>query len=133
MIMRLIYIILAFEIVFYKFKKVIPRENTLLFIFVMLMSGCTNYRVNTDNINILDNDQLCKALGENLALVLQGFERTDDIKRLNNEIAQRAVTEALDKNKCNDISERTKDYEYSRVRFGSLMNNNFNLINRINL
>ncbi|WP_375083607.1 hypothetical protein ACE2AL_13870 [Providencia sp. SKLX074055] len=97
------------------------------------MSGCTNYRVNTDNINILDNDQLCKALGENLALVLQGFERTDDIKRLNNEIAQRAVTEALDKNKCNDISERTKDYEYSRVRFGSLMNNNFNLINRINL
>lgn len=33
MIMRLIYIILAFEIVFYKFKKAIPRENTLLFIF----------------------------------------------------------------------------------------------------
>lgn len=101
--------------------------------FVMLMSGCTNYRVNTDNINILDNDQLCKALGENLALELQGFERTDDIKRLNNEIAQRAVTRALDKNKCNDISERTKDYEYSRVRFGSSINNKFNLINSINL
>lgn len=101
--------------------------------FVMLMSGCTNYRVNTDNINILDNDQLCKALGENLALELQGFERTDEIKRLNNEIAQRAVTRALDKNKCNDISERTKDYEYSRVRFGSSMNNNLNLINSINL
>lgn len=101
--------------------------------FIMLMSGCTNYRVNTDNINILDNDQLCKALGENLALELQGFERTDDIKRLNNEVAQRAVTRALDKNKCNDISERTKDYEYSRVRFGSSINNNFNLINSINL
>jgi len=101
--------------------------------FVMLMSGCTNYRVNTDNINILNNEQLCKALGENLALDLQGFDRAYDIKRLNSEITQRAQKEALDKNKCNDLSENTKDYEYSRARFSSSINNNFNLINDINL
>lgn len=99
--------------------------------FVVFVSGCTNYRINTDNINILNNEQLCKALGENLALELQGFERTYDIKRLNSEIEQRALMGVLDKNKCNDISERIKDYEYSRARFSSSINSN--LINKINL
>ncbi|EKT58490.1 hypothetical protein [Providencia sneebia] len=92
----------------------------LCFFLVTMISGCSNYGVNTEHLDLLNNNELCKALGENQAFELQGFDRKSEINRISDEVNLRAAEGTLDKFSCKNISEDTKDYETSRERFKTL-------------
>ncbi|MBD1226107.1 hypothetical protein [Xenorhabdus griffiniae] len=80
----------------------------ILLLSAAILSGCSTYGIPTNNLKSLNNNDLCKALGQ------QEFS-IDTIHRIYEEIFSRAGQ--IDTDKCMQMVKETRSYELSRKRF----------------